>query len=117
MPKNDFLFGLLDAEGSAKSSRGADGLDSCITVSSAETLSGSSSITSCRSGLASRNEALLDRLLDDWAKYGLGGARGRDELESGGLEGKFFARCSWNGMPRELLEEPIAPSLMSSCMS
>lgn len=116
-PKNDLLCGLLDAEGTGKGSRSTGELSSCTVVSSAETLSGSSSITSCRSGLARRREALLDRLLDDWAKYGRGGARGKDEAESGGVDGILRARCSWNGMLKELLEEPVTLSVMSSCMS
>lgn len=116
-PKNDLLCGLLDADGADKDSAAFGERGSCNAVLSAGSKSGSSSITSCLSGLASRKEPLLDRLLDGLAKCGRGGARGSDEAESGGVDGKLRARCSWNGIPNELLEDPITPWSMSSCIS
>jgi hypothetical protein len=107
-PKNDFRCGFVGVKGTGAGSRAIGSCSVGGADSSVANQSGSSSITSWRRGLASREDTLLERL-PDFAKWGRGGARGSDEAESGGVDGKFRARCSCSGMPSELLEDPITP--------
>lgn len=67
-PKKDLRCGFVAIEGTGVGSRVMGSCSVAGAASSVENQSGSSSMTSCRRGLASREEALPDRFFVDLAK-------------------------------------------------